>query len=105
MKLKLALAALALSTSFAQAQTIVEIAAGDQRLDGTGQMANVIIADIVADNGVIHVIDKVLIPGTRPARHQANTPCPLARRRGTRWNGGGQSRHFDQALLPVLTTL
>ena len=69
MKLKLALAALALSTSFAQAQTIVEIAAGDQRLDGTGQMANVIIADIVADNGVIHVIDKVLIPGTRPACH------------------------------------
>lgn len=37
--------------------------------DGTGQMANVIIADIKADNGVIHVIDKVLIPGTRPACH------------------------------------
>jgi uncharacterized surface protein with fasciclin (FAS1) repeats len=37
--------------------------------DGTGQMANVIIADIIADNGVIHVIDKVLLPGTRPACH------------------------------------
>jgi uncharacterized surface protein with fasciclin (FAS1) repeats len=37
--------------------------------DGTGTMANVIVADIVADNGVIHVIDKVLIPGTRPACH------------------------------------
>jgi uncharacterized surface protein with fasciclin (FAS1) repeats len=37
--------------------------------DGTGEMANVIIADIIADNGVIHVIDKVLIPGTRPACH------------------------------------
>lgn len=37
--------------------------------DGTGEMANVIIADIVADNGVIHVIDKVLLPGTRPACH------------------------------------
>ncbi len=35
--------------------------------DGTGEMANVIIADIVAENGVIHVIDKVLLPGTRPA--------------------------------------
>ena len=35
--------------------------------DGTGEMANVIIADIQADNGVIHVIDKVLLPGTRPA--------------------------------------
>lgn len=37
--------------------------------DGTGEMANVIIADIQADNGVIHVIDKVLLPGTRPACH------------------------------------
>jgi uncharacterized surface protein with fasciclin (FAS1) repeats len=37
--------------------------------DGTGTIANVIIADIKADNGVIHVIDKVLLPGTRPACH------------------------------------
>jgi len=37
--------------------------------DGTGQSANVVIADIKADNGVIHVIDKVLLPGTRPACH------------------------------------
>lgn len=37
--------------------------------DGTGDMANVIIADIKADNGVIHVIDKVLLPGQRPACH------------------------------------
>ena len=37
--------------------------------DGTGAVANVIIADIHADNGVIHVIDKVLLPGTRPACH------------------------------------
>lgn len=37
--------------------------------DGTGEMANVVIADIKADNGVIHVIDKVLLPGTRPACH------------------------------------
>jgi uncharacterized surface protein with fasciclin (FAS1) repeats len=35
--------------------------------DGTGTMANVVIADIEASNGVIHVIDKVLIPGTAPA--------------------------------------
>ena len=34
--------------------------------DSTGEMANVIIADIMADNGVIHVIDKVLLPGARP---------------------------------------
>jgi uncharacterized surface protein with fasciclin (FAS1) repeats len=37
--------------------------------DGTGDMANVVVADIRADNGVIHVIDKVLLPGTRPACH------------------------------------
>ena len=37
--------------------------------DGTGDVANVIIADIEADNGVIHVIDKVLLPGTRPDCH------------------------------------
>ena len=37
--------------------------------DGTGDTANVIIADIKADNGVIHVIDKVLLPGTRPDCH------------------------------------
>jgi uncharacterized surface protein with fasciclin (FAS1) repeats len=35
--------------------------------DGSGEMANVIIANIEADNGVIHVIDKVLLQGTRPA--------------------------------------
>jgi len=29
-------------------------------------MANVVIADIEASNGVIHVIDKVLLPGTAP---------------------------------------
>lgn len=37
--------------------------------DGSGQFANVVIADIQADNGVIHVIDKVLLPGNRPACH------------------------------------
>jgi uncharacterized surface protein with fasciclin (FAS1) repeats len=37
--------------------------------DGTGETASVVVADIKADNGVIHVIDKVLLPGTRPACH------------------------------------
>lgn len=37
--------------------------------DGSGEVANVVIADIQADNGVIHVIDKVLLPGDRPACH------------------------------------
>ncbi|MGR3435365.1 MAG: fasciclin domain-containing protein [Shimia sp.] len=44
-------------------------AAGVSIADGTGDTANVVIADIIADNGVIHVIDKVLLPGTRPACH------------------------------------
>jgi len=37
--------------------------------DGTGEVANVVVADIMADNGVIHVVDKVLLPGKRPACH------------------------------------
>ncbi len=44
-------------------------ASGVSIADGTGETANVIIANIEADNGVIHVIDKVLLPGTRPACH------------------------------------
>ena len=44
-------------------------ASGVSIADGTGEEANVIIANIEADNGVIHVIDKVLLPGTRPACH------------------------------------
>ncbi|WP_299406371.1 fasciclin domain-containing protein [uncultured Roseobacter sp.] len=34
--------------------------------DGTGETATVVVANIEADNGVIHVVDKVLLPGTRP---------------------------------------
>lgn len=37
--------------------------------DGAEQMANVIIADIQAENSVIHVVDKVLLPGTSLACH------------------------------------
>ena len=37
--------------------------------DGTGEVATVVVADIIASNGVIHVIDQVLLPGTRPACH------------------------------------
>jgi len=48
---------------------ISKSSAGVTIADGTGEMANVIIADIQADNGVIHVIDKVLLPGTRPDCH------------------------------------
>jgi len=44
-------------------------ASGVTIADGTGEMANVVVANIKADNGVIHVIDKVLLPGTRPACH------------------------------------
>ena len=48
---------------------ITKGASGVSIADGTGDTANVIIANIKADNGVIHVIDKVLLPGTRPACH------------------------------------
>lgn len=48
---------------------ITKNASGVSIADGTGDSANVIIADIQADNGVIHVVDKVLLPGKRPACH------------------------------------
>jgi uncharacterized surface protein with fasciclin (FAS1) repeats len=48
---------------------ITRNARGVSIADGTGDTANVVIANIMADNGVIHVIDKVLLPGTRPACH------------------------------------
>lgn len=48
---------------------ITKSGAGVSIADGTGETANVVIANIEADNGVIHVVDKVLLPGTRPACH------------------------------------
>jgi len=48
---------------------ITKDASGVRIADGSGASANVAIADIMADNGVIHVIDKVLLPGDRPACH------------------------------------
>ena len=53
-----------------QRRCITKGAGGVTIADGTGEVATVIIADIMADNGVIHAIDKVLLPGTRPACHQ-----------------------------------
>ncbi|TDT75126.1 putative surface protein with fasciclin (FAS1) repeats [Litoreibacter halocynthiae] len=48
---------------------ITKSSSGVSIADGTGESANVVIANIKADNGVIHVIDKVLLPGKRPACH------------------------------------
>jgi uncharacterized surface protein with fasciclin (FAS1) repeats len=30
--------------------------------DGSGRIANIVATDVLASNGVIHVIDKVLLP-------------------------------------------
>lgn len=68
------------STDFASGANFYKPVLASQRLcitshsgvtiaDGTGDVATVVIADIQADNGVIHVIDKVLLPGTRPDCH------------------------------------
>lgn len=62
------------STTFKPVNTaerlcITKSAEGVMINDGSGKMANVVVANIIADNGVIHVIDKVLLPGTRPACH------------------------------------
>ena len=48
---------------------ITKNASGVSIADGTGASANVVIANIKASNVVIHVIDKVLLPVTRPACH------------------------------------
>ncbi|MEO1397460.1 MAG: fasciclin domain-containing protein [Pseudomonadota bacterium] len=48
---------------------ITKDAGGVSIADSTGDSATVVIADIKADNGVIHVIDKVLLPGARPDCH------------------------------------
>lgn len=53
-------------TVFADNNICVTLGDGVTIADGTGEMATVIVADIEASNGVIHVIDKVLIPGTAP---------------------------------------
>ncbi|MEX0304469.1 MAG: fasciclin domain-containing protein [Leisingera sp.] len=48
---------------------ISKSSAGVSIADGSGSSANVVIANIEADNGVIHVVDKVLLPGARPDCH------------------------------------
>ncbi|MEO3415394.1 fasciclin domain-containing protein [Roseovarius sp. CAU 1744] len=48
---------------------IIKSSSGVAIADGTGEMANVVVANIMADNGVIHVVDKVLLPGERPDCH------------------------------------
>lgn len=53
-------------TVLADASVCVTSDMGVTIADGTGEMATVVIADIEASNGVIHVIDKVLLPGTAP---------------------------------------
>ncbi len=44
----------------------VTLDGGVMLVDGTGAKANVTAADIEASNGVIHVIDKVILPGNSP---------------------------------------
>ncbi|MEM7471254.1 MAG: fasciclin domain-containing protein [Pseudomonadota bacterium] len=48
---------------------ITKNSSGVSIADGSGESANVVIANIKASNGVIHVIDKVLLPGNRPDCH------------------------------------
>lgn len=57
----------AVGTALEGANVCVIKDAGVMLDDGSGMMANVIIADIEASNGVIHVIDKVILPGNNPS--------------------------------------
>jgi uncharacterized surface protein with fasciclin (FAS1) repeats len=40
---------------------------GSKETSDSSELASVVSADVMADNGVIHVIDKVLLPPQRPA--------------------------------------
>ncbi|MCY7329304.1 MAG: fasciclin domain-containing protein, partial [Saprospiraceae bacterium] len=40
----------------------IKLAGGAKILDGQGRTSNIVITDVQADNGVVHAIDKVLLP-------------------------------------------
>ena len=56
----------AVGTALEGAEICVILDGGVMLDDGTGSMATVTTADIEASNGVIHVIDKVVLPGNAP---------------------------------------
>ena len=53
-------------TALEGANVCITLDGGVMLDDGSGMMANVVTADIEASNGVIHVIDKVILPGNAP---------------------------------------
>ena len=56
----------------------VEVTVSDDGV--TVNDANVITPDVMACNGIIHVIDKVLLPGGTPAEEtESPTPAPTAK--------------------------
>ncbi|GGD38432.1 fasciclin domain-containing protein [Sinisalibacter lacisalsi] len=59
----IAIGTTAVPTALEGSNVCVTLDGGVMLDDGSGMMANVIIADIEASNGVIHVIDKVILPG------------------------------------------
>jgi uncharacterized surface protein with fasciclin (FAS1) repeats len=62
----IAIGASSVGTALEGANVCVILDGGVMLDDGSGMMANVVTADIEASNGVIHVIDKVILPGNSP---------------------------------------
>ncbi len=62
----IAIGATSVGTALEGASVCVVLDGGVMLDDGSGMMANVVTADIEASNGVIHVIDKVILPGNSP---------------------------------------
>nr|MEA2799246.1 hypothetical protein [Phenylobacterium sp.] len=72
------------STKIKGAHGPVPSGAGDQIvLDGTGEVlkadnANIIQADVMTSNGIIHVIDQLMVPGSVPATLPEPAAAPAA---------------------------
>lgn len=62
----IAMGTMGAGTALADSKLCITKKEGVMLDDGSGTMANVVIADIEASNGVIHVIDKVVLPGNTP---------------------------------------